>query len=67
MSKYLVTVSWFDPQQPLRRMKETLTIDIESISDLEPYEITRTLEQENWRAAFVDQDFAIDFMMKMGD
>ena len=67
MSRYLVTVSWFDPQQPLRRMKETLTVDIDNTSELQLYDITRVIEQENWRAAFVGQDFAIDFMMKMGD
>lgn len=67
MSKYLVTLSWFDPEQPLRRLKKTLTVDIEDIAGLEIYDIIREIERQNWRADFAGQGAAIDFMMKIGD
>lgn len=67
MSTYLVTVSWLDPNQPLRRLKETLTHTFEDISQLEGYDITRLIKESNRWASFRTEDIAIDFMMKIGD
>lgn len=66
MNKYLVTISWQDQKQPLSRKKETITTELEDISQLEGWEICECIKRLNgYLTGWYAEDIAIDFMMKL--
>ena len=65
--KYLVTVSYIDPKQELRRLKEMVDVDIDYLYIKAPYEVIEAIKKQNRYVIPDDVDIAIDFMMPMGE
>lgn len=64
MTRYFVTVSWPDPNQPLAREYDSGEVEIENLSLRNSFDIVQAARSQNhyWR----NREIAIMFMMPFG-